>query len=332
MKILYVDLLFDYGIESRGLNHIGRDGFLKSFLELEHNVDVFYYDKYLNNMHDLQENLKGFANEVEPDLIFFSLFSNQFKVETLEYLKSRYLTINWFGDDQWRFDSFSSNYANFFTAVVTTDKYAISKYKKLGQKNVILSKWGVVDAPEIDMDNTKYKYDLIFVGQIHPYRKWFVDQLSKLGFHVKVYGPGWKSGKLPFNEFRNIGSNAKICLNISNAVSYDIRHLSIKNPRSISTMLRSEKMYNPTNARLMEIPYYGGFQLAEYGSPVEDYFNIGEDIVCYRSINDAEILIRHYLENDIEREKIRLCGYTKARQRYSYNSIVKKMISDIDEL
>ena len=172
-----------------------------------------------------------------------------------------------------------------------------------------------------DLDQTLYQL---------PSNVDFNYKLLKKNEHLKYLLDVLPSTKLIFTN--GTYNHAKICLNISNAVSYDIRHLSIKNPRSISTMLRSEKMYNPTNARLMEIPYYGGFQLAEYGSPVEDYFNIGEDIVCYRSINDAEILIRHYLENDIEREKIRLSGYTKARQRYSYNSIVKKIISDIDGL
>jgi spore maturation protein CgeB len=34
MKILYVDLKYDYGVKSRGINHIGQDGFLKSFKKL----------------------------------------------------------------------------------------------------------------------------------------------------------------------------------------------------------------------------------------------------------------------------------------------------------
>jgi spore maturation protein CgeB len=331
MKILYACLKYDYGLKENGLNELALNGFIPAFQRYS-DLSCFYYDNYVFDKKTMSKKFNEVINIENPSIIFIDNYLDIFDADFLLELKKKYITVAWFGDDQWRFDSFSSNYANFYTAIVTTDKYSVSKYKKLGQKNVILSQWGVVDAPEVDMANTEYKYDLIFVGRIHPYRKWFVDQLSKLGFHVKVYGPGWENGKLPFNEFRNIGSNAKICLNISNAVSYDIRHLSIKNPRSISTMLRSEKMHNPTNARLMEIPYYGGFQLAEYGSPVEDYFNIGEDIVCYRSINDAEILIRHYLENDIEREKIRLSGYKKSRQRYSYNSIVKKIISDIDGL
>ena len=98
MKILYVDLEFGYGIESYGPNYIGRDGFLQSLLNLGHHVDVFYYDEYLNNTHKLQLSIKDFADKVEPNLIFFSLFSNQFEIETLEYLKSRYMTINWFAN------------------------------------------------------------------------------------------------------------------------------------------------------------------------------------------------------------------------------------------
>ena len=335
MKLLYACLKHDYGVKENGLNELSLNGFIPAF-EKHINTSLFFYDEFIHDKGLMTHKFDLAIQSESPDIIFIDTYLDIFEKSFLQKIMIKYTTLGWFGDDQWRFDNFSSNYAGLFSAIVTTDKYAISKYHKLGQEKVILSHWGVINSPEVNLKNSNsssnFKHDIVFIGRIHPYRKWFIEQLSSSGFKVEAYGPGWKSGKLTFEHLLKIYKNSKICLNVSNAVSYDIRHLSLTSPRSISTMLRSDKKYNPTNARLMEIPYYGGFQLAEYGSPVEDYFEIGKEIACYRSIDDAKILLRYYLENDKKREEIRLNGYKRARKEYDYNSIVQNIIREINEL
>ncbi|CAC9461845.1 hypothetical protein, partial [uncultured Gammaproteobacteria bacterium] len=224
MKILYVDLKYDYGVKSRGINHIGQDGFLKSFKKLGYETLEFYYDDYLNNISVLQEKIKSFSDESNPDFIFFSLFTNQFKIKTLDYLRSKYTTINWFGDDQWRFDDFSSMYAKHFTYCITTDKYSIQKYKNIGQKNVIYSQWAATGVHQ-PLEFSDYKYDVTFVGGFHPYRKWFIDVLIKNDINVQVFGHGWKNGAVSVEEMNKLFCSSKINLNISNSISFDSRYL-----------------------------------------------------------------------------------------------------------
>ena len=203
MKILFIDLKYDYGDKARGINHIGQDGFLKSFISLGYEVLSFYYDEYLENTRPMQNKLKSFADEVRPDLIFFSLFSNQFEIETLEYLKSKYVTINWFGDDQWRFNEFSSKYAKHFSYCVTTDQYAIPKYKQLGQDNVIYSQWAAIQTHQVPKFEG-YQHDVVFVGAFHPYRKWFIDRLIKANINVQAFGNGWPNGSLSAEKMNEL--------------------------------------------------------------------------------------------------------------------------------
>ncbi|MCK5883890.1 MAG: hypothetical protein KAG61_09390, partial [Bacteriovoracaceae bacterium] len=134
MKILFVDLEYDYGVAARGPNFIGQLGFMQAMKDLGHEVIPFYYDSYLKNGSGLQEALLKKADEINPDLITFCLFQDQFKKETLLKLKEKYTTYNWFGDDAWRFDSFTSEYANCFTYCSTSDKFSLPKYKKIGHK------------------------------------------------------------------------------------------------------------------------------------------------------------------------------------------------------
>ncbi len=327
MKIVYVDLEYDYGIKSRGINYIGQDGFLKSFIELGNEVLPFYYDEYLENTHSMQNELKIFADEVRPDLIFFSLFSNQFEIETLEYLKSKYVTINWFGDDQWRFDEFSSKYAKHFSYCVTTDQYAIPKYKQLGQNNVIYSQWAAIQTHQVPKFEG-YQYDVVFVGAFHPYRKWLVDCLIKANIDVQAFGNGWPNGPVSAEKMNKLFISSKINLNIGNSTSFDSRYL-LSGIRPFINSLRSPKNTSQIKARNFEIPFFNGFQLTDYAPSIENYFDLGKEVVCYKDVDEAIMLVKYYLENEIERESIKDAGHKRAFKEHGYINRLKDIIGRI---
>jgi len=328
MKILYVDLQYDYGLKERGKNIIGIDGFQKSFEELDIDVVTFYYDEYLGgDLDKLQKDLIKQADVESPDLIFFSLYQNQFERETLEYLKSKYTTINWFGDDQWRFDNFTSKYANSFSYCITTDKYSVPKYKKLGQDKVIYSQWAAVNTHEIPKFEN-YKYDVSFVGAFHPYRKWFVDTLKRRGIKIEVFGNGWANGSLNAENMNKLFISSKINLNIGNSISYDSRYL-FSGIKSFINCIRSSKVSSQIKARNFEIPFFNGFQLTDYAPSIENYFDIGKEIVCYKDIDEAELLIKYYLENEEERERIKEFSHQKAIQEHGYINRLRDVLEQI---
>ena len=317
MKILFVDIQYDYGIQSRGPNHIGQEGFKKSLEKLGHEVVPFYYDEYLNNTGPLQKKLLSYATEVKPDLIFFVIFREHFHLETLKELKNKFTTVNWFGDDQWRFDSFTSVYAPYFTWSITTDQYAIDKYRTIGVENVFFSQWAAIDQNKIPDTPTKYKYDVSFVGAKHPYRVWFTKQLRKKGIHVECFGYGWPNGPLGNNEMGELFANSRINLNLSNSNCYDIRYL-LSSPYHIAHTIKSRKGISQIKARNFEIPFFNGFQLTNYAPSLENYFDIGKEIVCFSDIDDATMLIKHLLSNNEEREKIKRNGHIRAVNNHGY--------------
>lgn len=328
MKILYVDLQYDYGIKERGNNIIGEDGFKKSLEDLNHDVSSFYYDQYLNNTEQLQKELIKRADEIKPDLISFCLFQEQFNTETLDYLKSKYTTMNWFGDDQWRFDSFTSKYLNHFSYCITTDKFSIPKYKELGQNNVIYSQWAAINTHKIPKVNS-YKYDVSFVGGFHPYRKWFIDTLRKSGLKIEVFGNGWENGSLSADEMNNIFASSKINLNIGNSNSYDIRYL-FSYWKAIPLLFRSKKNSSQIKARNFEIPYFNGFQLTDYVPTIENYYELGKELICYNNVDEAELLIKYYLENEEEREIIKFKANQKAILEHGYIHRLKDVLEQIN--
>ncbi|WP_027849704.1 CgeB family protein [Marinospirillum minutulum] len=327
MKILYVDLLYDYGIKSRGINSIGQDGFKASFENLGHDVQTFYYDDYFNDICLLQSDLIEKAEILAPDIIFFSIFKDQIMQETLLRLKERFITINWFGDDQWRFDNFTNKYCNLFTYCITTDVFSIPKYYALGQKNVIYSQWAAIDKHSIPVSED-YVYDVSFVGGMHPHRKWFIEQLKKNGIHVEAFGHGWPNGPLESKEMNEIFSKSKINLNLSNSISYDFRFIfhSIK---SFITFFRSKKDKSQIKARNFEIPYFNGFQLTDYVPSLDEYFVIGKEVACYTNVEEAVLQIKYFLENDELREKIKKEGHLRAVSEHGYISRIESILKEI---
>ena len=126
----------------------------------------------------LQKDLLSFLNQNTVKYILFNLSVNEISDETLIILKSRYTTINWFGDDHWRFDSFSRLKAKLFSYCVTTDIKALIKYKKIGINNIILSQWGTTEVV-LKKEKQVYKYDITFIGSYSILREWIILNLKK---------------------------------------------------------------------------------------------------------------------------------------------------------
>lgn len=329
MKILFVDLQYEYGMQDRGRNCIG-ESFMKSITALGHSVEAFYYDDYLSpeKHSELQKALLTKATQIKPDLIYFILFENQFDTETIEQLSKGAITVNWFGDDQWRFESFTRKYAPFFTWCITTDPFALQKYKNIGINNVFLSQWAAIDTVVDEEKEIEFEYDVSFVGSSHSIRRWMVDELMKRGIKVNTFGYGWKEGPVSPDRMHQIFKRSKINLNLGNSIVYDIRYLThnLKNP---IVALKDKKNVAQVKARNFEIPYHGGFQLTDFVPKLDLYFDIGKEISCFSNVDEAAQLIKYYLFNTHERESVRAAGMLRARAEHGYAARQKKFFEHI---
>lgn len=76
--------------------------------------------------------------------------------------------------------------------------------------------------------------------------------------------------------------------------------------------------------RDFEVPMSGGFYMVEYLEELEEFFDIGKEIVCYRGPDDLVDKIRYYLSHDDEREAIRRAGHERCLRDHSW----QKRLSD----
>lgn len=324
--IMYIGSQYEYSKKENG-ESLNKKAFYSSFIELGYKLKPIWYD---DDHEDLQHEIINTADELKPDLIFCILQENQIEASTLERLKkNKHYVVNWFGDDQWRFEDFTSKYANYFDVCITTDKFSLDKYHKSGQKNIIRSQWASLKS-DIEYTNIQYKYDVSFIGGANSFRRWFVKELAKRDVCVHCFGSGWDNGRVSYEEMEEIFAKSKINLNISNSTQYDIRYL-LSNPRNIITTLRAKKNKSQTKARIFEIPAQGGFELTEYVPSLEDYFDIGKEISCYKDIDEAELLIKYFLKHDSEREEIKIAGVNRARQDHIFTNRIQLFMQELEK-
>lgn len=173
MRILAALLKYDYGIKNRG-ESLEKLVFVPAMENAGAEVKTFWLEEngYPNDIEGLQKKLIDSADSINPNYIFFILMRDEIKIETIKKLSEKYATINWFCDDQWRFDNFTKFVAPFLNYSITMDKYSVNKFKDLGCK-VIHSQWATNEFIEnIDIENINYKYDISFIGGKNFTRVW----------------------------------------------------------------------------------------------------------------------------------------------------------------
>ena len=285
--------------------------FFEPLKDLGH--DVINYD-YLHRIGgaSLNRELKTLVDSEKPDYIFYITHQNEISPENLQDWREKgFRVVGFFPDDDWRFENYSKFKAKEFFCSVTFSYGAINKYKA-NNLRVIQGHWGA---------NPKYyfpipslnSYDVSFVGRRYAVRENFIIPLRQAGISVHGFGRNWKSGYIPFKDLVSIFSNSRINLNF-NISMVDSKIKEIK-------------------ARVVEVPMCGGFLLTSYAEGLEEYFRIGEEIICFTSLQDLISKVKYYLENDEERKKIAAAGYKAALERHTWQrefSYILKELEGID--
>lgn len=325
---------YEYGDKKRGTS-FEHNTFYKFFESRGYKLGLLDLGIIKNNKDKIEFNLELRKNiySKKYDLVFCVPYSNIFDKRILgspEEYKTPFIA--WMCDDKWRWELFSRNICKVFSNVVTTDPEAVKKYISIGYKNAILSQWAVNDACKFDIKN-KYLYDVSFVGQVNPWRKYVIDRLKSAGIRVDCFGFGWENGRVDEAEMKKIFAQSKINLNISNSIKWDFKYLTKINivvdrnldiPHKILNMfpiihtLFFPKREEDIKARFFEVTGCGGFLLSYDVENLDRYFDLDKEIVCYKDIDDLIKKIKYYLKNSIEREKIADAGCLRTSTEHTY--------------
>lgn len=99
----------------------------------------------------------------------------------------------------------------------------------------------------------------------------------------------------------------------------------IDNVKSLVPSMWSKQI----KGRNFEVPGCGAFLLTEYVDHLEDYYEIGKEVECFRSLKELVEKIDYYLKHEEERERIAKAGYERTMREHTwekrFNDIFKTM-------
>ncbi len=305
IRLLYVAPKFDYGNLARGYSY-EENHFLPALTALGFQVIRLDSLSVVGSFgrRVASQLLTELAYRFSPQVAFFVLFKDDFEEDAIEELgRLGCISLNWFADDHWRFESFSSRWASKFTWVTTTDTGALTKYHTRGIDNVIRSQWGVNHRLYRPLGQV-HRYDVTFIGQPHGDRRAVLKQLEKTGIRVECWGYGWSRGKVSTRQAVEIINASALNLDLSKAIAGGIDQIK---------------------GRDFEVPACRGLLITGQTPGLSEYFTPGTDVLTYDGLQDLQGKIRWALDHPQEAEKVRGAGYQRVLREHTY----EKRFTDI---
>jgi len=252
------------------------------------------------------------VNKFDPHLIYCCLTGNlqMFPNEPFEEInqitkQGRIKTFNWFCDDTWRFESFSSHFCKNFTVCSTPEVSYLEKYKEIGYKNIILGLWHCNKDLSIISNS---KSNLIgFCGGMTFDRNDRINFLIKNGFAVDIF-----SGCCYEEMFYKYSKNL-IGINFS---------VNDNDPQKKTQM----------KLRPMEIVNAGSLLVTEYTNGLENLFKISEEVVCFSSNDEMVDKLKFYSNNTSEAVKIIRNSYSRFLRDHESHVRIKNVLDQINKI
>lgn len=322
---------YDYGVRFRGYSY----EYYNIYLPLcdllgEENVYLFdFYSEFKSlGRQKMNNKLKEVISSEKPDLALFSLFESEFDEDTISSLRDLTRTVSYFIDDPWRED-FAKHWRQYFHYFSTPDYYTYQKYLFDKIPNVIYSPFGFNPKIYRKIESNK-KYEVSFIGNYSPYRRWIIDYLKTKGIKVSVFGRNWgKYGKwISQEEVVNIFNQSKINLNLSNAVSYDLSFLlhTVFSVKDWKELIYLKKNKEQVKGRHYEINGCGGFQLSYFVPGLNLIYEIEKEIAVFENVRSLPDEISFFLRNEELRLEIAENGYNRSLKDHKADKYLSHLI------
>ncbi len=309
MKILCVFGEHNYGDPARGQGY-EYSNFIPALRRLGHEVAFF---ELLNKR--LYENFAGlnrkFLETIEherPDMIFCVLMGYELWVETLQLVSENCdaLLINWATDDSWKYEQFSRFIAPVFHVYATTYSASVSKARRDGFSNVILTQWAASAEKLVEpLPAAKCRYQVSFVGSAYGKRPKWIAALKKHDIDVKCFGHGWNTGPVTAEDRSRVMRESVISLNFGDS--------GLVMNGVVPSRSRQIK------ARVFEVPGAGGFLMTEHAEGLDRFYAPGKEIILFDGAADLADKIKFFLATPEKRDRITWAGYLRTCREHTYD-------------
>ena len=173
----------------------------------------------------------------------------------------------------------------------------------------------------------KYGSDVCFAGTVTEERIKVLEALSD--FNMKVWSPRFVySLKENFQiEKTKLPPSSPLYSKFTDRSVWNEELVKVYNASKI--VLNIHSLQTIPIMRDFEVTGCGAFLLTDYARSLETMFKPGEEIICYKNIEELKGLVKFYLSHPREREEIARKGNLRAYRDHTYARRMEELISFI---
>ena len=255
--------------------------------------------------------------------------------------------------------------AKHFTACLVPEREALPRYRAAGARPHFFPMaahptiYRPIDVPQ--------RYEVTFAGQRYADRAAALLALCRAGVGAHAFGMGWSpasapaasgdpgarglwggtwrslaatmSGRNPFIAARDRMAWHALCARHTGSLHSplpDDEYIALFSRSAISLGFlvlgdthRTWRPLRQVRLREFEGPMAGAFYLTGWIEELAEHYEIGREIVCYRSHGELVDLCRYYLAHPEERERIRRAGHERARRSHSWRHRFERLFAEL---
>jgi hypothetical protein len=284
------------------------------------------------------------------DLFFSYFYSSCATPETIARIRALgIVTMNWYCNASYQLH-LVADLAPAYDYCLVPEKFRLDDYRRLGANPIYCQE---AANPEVYHPyDVAREFDVTFVGARYAERPDYVKALLDAGVEARVWGPGWVaqprrrpartraqlvSAAVSPRAWRALAGRAyrhffprpetapvlpgRVCglpLSDDDMVRMYSRGKISLGFSGVAGTLEDGQRITQIRLRDFEAPMSGAFYMVEYMEELEEFFEVGREIVCYTDVDDLVEKCLYYLSHDSERERIRLAGHERALRDHSW--------------
>lgn len=300
------------------------------------------------------------------DLVLTYLSDSHVVPEAVERIRERVAPVlNFFCNNVHQFH-LVRRIAPHFTACLVPEREALPYYRAAGAYPIFFP---MAAHPAIYRPlEVEHRYDVTFSGQRYADRAPAMLALCRAGMDAQVFGVGWAPvpadgsrgaepkglgplagawralaatlrGRNPLLAARDRMAWRTLCARHAGSVHGpvpDEEYVALFSLSRISLGFlvlgdthRTLRPLRQVRLREFEGPMAGAFYVTGWLEELAEHYEIGREIVCYRSHAELVDLCRHYLAHPEERERIRRAGHERARRCHTWRHRFERLFADL---
>jgi len=285
-------------------------------LELIANTSVCTFDN-LNSQEDFFSFLSKKTKKNCTNIFITDLSVEQYldKKNVIKINNKNIITIFMNLDDTIKFNQKNSlgdyigprNNSSEVDLYLTSSKSSIKKYVSEVGRAIFMPEGA---NPNIfkPLNVNKYKYDVVFIGQIYGFRKRLIKKLIAAGIDVAVFGHGSTNGVPSNKEMNEIWNKSKVILG-HGGIGYSWNTRELK-------------------GRDFEVISSGGCYITTYHPELNEIFKEGEQMIFYDDISECIFKIKTLLDDINEINKIKE-GARLVRHEHTWEGHFRKVFTEL---